>query len=130
MELLWALLAIAVCVLLAWVGFRIEPHWVSKDGTRFLCNGQLLDAKGEPLTRWRETKVLVGTGGQVQIEQKRFLRRRASFWTVAAESPEPPRKRAVFVLRGHDDAGVSAMFALRLPASSRAVPVLRAATTR
>jgi hypothetical protein len=112
---------------LTWVGFRIEPHWVSKDPRRFLCNGQLLSNIGEPTGRWKETRVLVGTHGSVQADQKRFLRRNFSNWTITAESPDPPRRRAVFLLRGNDAEGRAAMMALRLPATSRAVPILREA---
>ena len=36
----WMLLAIALCAGLIYVGYRIEPHRVSRDGTRFLCTGQ------------------------------------------------------------------------------------------
>ena len=44
-DLLWMLLAVAVCVGLFYVGYRIEPHHVSKDGTRFLCTGQWITSR-------------------------------------------------------------------------------------
>ena len=83
MDWLWTILAIGVMGLLAWVGFRIEPHWSSKDGRRFLCSGQLLSTRGEPLGRWRETNVSITADGSFHIEQKRMmLRRHGSTWTM------------------------------------------------
>ena len=120
-DVLWILLAVALCAFVAWLGFLIEPHWVSRDGTRFLCNGQKMSIRGEPIGRWHETKVIVGTRGQLHIDQKRFMRRTSSSWTLEGEAPEPPRRKRVFLLRGHDETGVAIMFALRMPASSRAV---------
>lgn len=128
--MVWGFVALLLMGGLAWVGFRIEPHWVSKDGGRFLCNGQLMDAHGEPLGRWRETRVVLETNGGVRIDQKRRFRHRVTYWKMTAESDSPPRKRAVFVLRGHDDGGVAAMMALRLPSNSKALPHLRALLQR
>lgn len=126
MDWLWGVAALVAVGLLAWLGFRIEPHWVSKDASRFLCNGQLMSHLGEPVSRWRETRVLVDPSGQVQIDQKRFpFRRDSAMWSVTAESPDPPKGRAVFLLRGHDAAGQTQLLAIRLPTKSRAIPVLR-----
>lgn len=125
MQYVWLVLAIAVCAGAGWVAVKIEPHWVSKDGTRFLTVGQRMDVRGERLGRWREMRVRIARNGQIEVEEKRFMRRHASFWTVEAESPEPPRRKAVFVLRGHDTAGAEVLLALRLPARSRAVETLR-----
>jgi hypothetical protein len=131
MDWVWAIAAIAVVSLLGWIGFRIEPHWVSKDAHRFLCNGQLMSHLGEPVTRWRETRVIVESAGQVQVDQRRFpFRRTSAMWAVSGESPEPPRGRVVFLLRGHDEVGQTQLMALRLPAKSRAIPVLREALAR
>lgn len=127
MDWLWAALGIAGMGLLAWLGFRIEPHWVSKDAHRFLCTGQLMSHLGEPVGRWRETRVIINSSGDAQVDQKRFLRRNSSMWSVSAESPEPPRRRVVFLLRGHTADGQSAMLALKLPTKSRAIAVLRQA---
>ena len=58
-EYVWLALAVAVMAGLAWVGFRIEPHWVAKDHSRFLCNAQLMTERGDPVGRFKETKILV-----------------------------------------------------------------------
>jgi len=126
-ELLGVVAVVAVCGGLMWVATRIEPHWVSKDGRRFLCNAQQIDlASAQPTTRWHETRVIVGDAGDLQVDQKRFpLRRSTTFWRVEAESPDPPRGKALFLLRGHDATGQAALLAIRVPRSSRAVAVLR-----
>lgn len=124
-EYVWFAVAIAVMVGMAWLGFRIEPHHVGREGRKILCMGQLLTAHGEPVTRWRETKLLVLGNGRVQAEQRRFLRRRSALWRVTAESDDPPRKRAVFLLRAHDAHAGGDLLAVKMPATSRAVEILR-----
>lgn len=118
---------IAAMALLAWIGFRIEPHWVSKDARRFLCSGQFMNHLGLPMGRWRETKVIVPPDGLVVIDQKRFMKHNSSAWSLTGESPDPPKGRAVFLLSGHDAHGQKQMLALKLPAKSRAIPILREA---
>lgn len=125
MQYVWLVLAIAVCVGAGWIAFHMEPHWVSKDGTRFLTVGQKLDDHGQQLTRWREMRVIVARNGRIEVEEKRFMRRHVSYWTLEAEAPEPPRRKAVFVLRGHNDLGTPILLSLRMPARSRAVETLR-----
>ncbi len=129
-DVLWGVLVFGACGLLAWIGFRIEPHWVSKDGRRFMCNAQQLTARGEPQGRWRETRVILNNAQQVQVDQKRFMRRTSTFWKVASQSPSPPRNREIFVLTGFDDTGAPAMLALRLPKKSRAIPAMQALVGR
>ena len=124
MEIFWFVLTIAGCALLAWLGTRIEPHWVSKDGRRFLCNAQRLTGHGEPESRWRETRVIVTDSNQLQVDQKRRMRRTSTFWKVATRSESPPRGKEVFLLTGFDEAGAPAMLAIRLPKKSRAVEIL------
>jgi hypothetical protein len=125
MDWLYGLLTIAVLALLVWVGFRMEPHRVSKDGRFMLCSGQMLSPQGDPLTKWRETRVIIEKDGQLQVDQKRMMRRKSRMWTLSAESPEPPKRRALFLLKSHDNDGQPIMMAIRMPDKSRAVPVLR-----
>lgn len=123
-EYVWLVLAIAGCVGLVWLAYRIEPHWVSKDGHRFLCNAQQLSPQGTVEGRARETRVTVLPDGSIHLATKRYMRRRQSVWKLASKSDDPPRRREVYLLRHRDPA--EGMVALRLPSNSRAVPVLDA----
>ena len=58
-DVLWMILAIGVCAALGYLGYRIEPHHVSKDGSRFLCTGQWISPQGDPDGRRREVWVEV-----------------------------------------------------------------------
>lgn len=120
------MLGIAICIALAWYGLRIEPHHVSKDGQRIICQSQPLDDLGNPTGRGKETKVQITLDGELEITQKRLLSRSHSYWEMVAESPNPPRGKAVFLVRGRDDH--SELLTLRMPAKSRAVDALRALT--
>lgn len=107
-----------------WVAYRMEPHWVSRDGSRFLCTVQELDgvnAVGHP----REARVLVTADGALYVTQKRMLRRHTTMWTLVAKAPEPQRKIQVFVAR-HREAGsrIESHLALRIPTKSRCVAIL------
>jgi hypothetical protein len=127
-DLAWLLLAVALCGGLAWLGLRIEPHHVSKDGKRIICQSQRLDDLGDPTGRGTETNVRITIDRTLDVTQKRFLRRTQGYWEVVAESPSPPRGRAIFLLRGRDDH--SDLLTLRMPAKSRAVEELRALIPR
>lgn len=123
-DLLWIVGFVAVLAGLYYVAFRIDPHWVSKDGHRFVCHGQLVDRYGNTLQNWREFRFEV-------IEHKRIFARRRSRWTrrnegvwrVSAKSDNPPKNREVYLLASADSDNTDQM-AIRLPASSRAVEVL------
>jgi hypothetical protein len=110
---------------LFYLSFRIEPHWVSKDGRRFLCNVEPITKQGVSAGRPRETWVVVLPDGSLQLDRRRPMRKRLSqTWTIAGKAPDPPRRRAVYVLNTLFDDGSAGQLAVRLPASSRAVPVL------
>jgi len=123
---LWVVFGIAICIALAWFGLRIEPHHVSKDGQRIICQSQPLDDLGNPTGRGTETKVQITLDRELQITQKRFLRRTHDYWEMVAESPNPPRGKAVFLVRRRDDH--SDLLTLRMPAKSRGATELRALT--
>jgi hypothetical protein len=129
-DLFWNLLAIAVLVGMAWLAFRLEPHWVSKDGERMIVAGQPLDRYGNQLGRWRETRLMVLDGRTVRIDRKGFLKHNTSYWTVAGESDDPPKKKVVFLLSGNDPSTDVTQMAIRFPASSRGADTLRALIRR
>jgi hypothetical protein len=121
---LWMLLAIAVCAALVYLGYLIEPHHVSKDGTRFLSSGQWISPDGDPQGRRREVWVQVLPDNQLQVDVKRRMRHDVTHWSIEGKSAEPPPRRAVYVLRGINHRGVTQRMTIKVPAKSRAVQTL------
>ena len=123
-DLFWLLLALAVCVALVYVGYRIEPHHVNKDGSRFLCTGQWISEQGDLDGRRREVWVDVEQNGQLRVDVKRKLRHDVTHWWIEGKSPKPPRRRMVYALRTVNILGGVERMTIQLPAKSRAVSVL------
>jgi hypothetical protein len=124
-NVLWVVVPLVVVAGLYWLSFRIEPHWVAKDGKRFLCSTQPITGRGEPEGRPKETRVAVLDNGRLQLSQRRMMRGTLDeTWTVAGKSDSPPKKRAVYVLHAEGDDGSGGQLALKLPENSRAVPIL------
>ncbi|MEY2402382.1 MAG: hypothetical protein QOJ08_2493 [Ilumatobacteraceae bacterium] len=122
----WFLLAIAVCAGLVYLGYRIEPHHVSRDGTRFLCTGQWISAEGDNDGRRREVWVSVVSPGQLQVDVKRRLHHDVTTWSLEGKSAAPPRKRAVYVLRAPHALGGTERMSITMPSNSRATAILDA----
>lgn len=130
-DLLWIVGFAAVLGGMYFAAFRFDPHWVSKDGRRFICQAQLVDHHGNTLHTWREYRFEV-------IDQKRIFARRRSRWTrrnegvwrVAAKSDNPPKNREVYLLVSAESGGNTDQMAIRVPASSRAVPILEGMRTQ
>ena len=123
-DYVWIALIIIVMGGMWWVAYRMEPHWVSRDGTRFLCTAQELDgvnAVGHP----RETRVLITHDGALYVTQKRMLRRHTTMWTLIAKAPEAPRRMQIYVAK-HREVGthVESHLAIRIPAKSRCIAIL------
>ena len=123
-DVVWLILGVGLCVGLIYLGYQLEPHRVTKDGKRFLCTGQRLSANGETDGRKREVWISVLDGGQLQVDVKRRLRRDLSHWTLEGKAPSPPSGKAVYVLRTVNAQGTLDRMSIKLPAKSRAVPVL------
>ncbi len=139
----------AICAALWWVAYKIEPHWVSKDGTRVICYAQSLDHNGQPEGRFREVRLRQIDDNRVEVRQRgRYARAPRptdtykpallSFansqpytqWSVIGRSDEPPKGKEIFVLGNNHTEGQPPLLAIRLPASSRAVPMLQAILNR
>lgn len=123
-DYVWIALIIVVMGAMWWVAYRMEPHWVSRDGTRFLCTAQELDgvnAVGHP----RETRVLITGDGALYVTQKRRMRRKTTMWTLMAKAPAAPRRMQVYVAK-HREAGnpIESHLAIRIPAKSRCIAIL------
>jgi hypothetical protein len=123
-DVFWLLLALAVCTVLVYVGYRIEPHRVSKDGSRFLCTGQWLRGQTGPQGRRREVWVTVLENGELQVDVKRRLHHDFTHWRIEGKAPTPPPRRAVYVLHSTDALGGIQRMTIRLPAKSRAIAIL------
>jgi hypothetical protein len=134
----------AACATMLWAAYQIEPHWVSKDAGRMVCYGQGLGRNGQTDGRWREVRVAKVSNDTVEVRprrgglttshrdgasrnpkapvQKRLPK--ASYWKVIGASDTPPKRRAIYLLDGGDDESLPFMYALRLPANSKAIPML------
>lgn len=121
---MWSTLALlgafAACGLMLWGASRIEPHWVSKDGERFTCRVQRLGQYDAPTGAWREMRALAEDEG-VRLSARGIRGRELrGVYKVLAKSDTPPKKREIYICEG------PTRIILRLPSSSRAIPVLDA----
>jgi hypothetical protein len=122
-DYVWLALLVVVMGGLWWLAYRMEPHWSSKDGRRFLCTTQDLSNPSHP-GRPRETRIAVSPDGALLISRKNGLRRENTTWVLTGKVPEPPRKREVFLAERRGDSKARLLLAIRLPANSRCVAVL------
>ena len=123
-DFVWITLIIVVMIGLWWIAYRMEPHWVSRDGSRFLCTAQEMDGAHE-VGHPRETRVLVAPDGSLYVTQKRMMRRRTSMWTLVAKAPGVSRKIQVYVLRHREPGGhIESHLAVRIPSKSRCIAIL------
>lgn len=123
---MWTGLFISVMGGLWYVAYRIEPHYSSKDGSRFMCGAQEMET-GDTPGRTRETRVTVSPDGVLYVSQKKMGRRETTTWKVIGTAPEPPKSVHVFVAQriDHGQPKPVQLF-LRIPVNSRVVPVLTA----
>ena len=124
--LLWFVGTVAVCAGLLYIAHRIEPHWVAKDGSRFLTTAQMIDRSGAPVGRVREVRVLFLHDGTLMVSRRSIWRTRSGIWRIQAKAPTPPRGRVLYLLRPVPEEPLDDLLTLRLPANSRVVPTLDA----
>ena len=117
----------AACGGLLFLASRIEPHWVAKDGRRFMTVGQDLDQFGLPAGRRRDVRVEVDPDEDALLVRGRsMLRPSTGIWTVRAKSPKPPRGRVVYILKKVSGDSATDTMTLRLPANSKMIPRMEA----
>jgi hypothetical protein len=122
-DVLWTVLFVGIIVVLWFIAYRMDPHWVSKDGERFIANAQLMDHHGKTLGTWKEYRFEVLSDGTIASRRRsRWFPKDIRQWRVRARSEDKSPKKTIFVFAETDPGGY--MFAVRMPASSRAVPVL------
>lgn len=122
-EYVWFALLILVMAAMWWLAYRMEPHWSTHDGRRFLCTSQDVTDTAHPGRR-REARVVVTPDGTLYVTHKVGLRRRETAWTLIGKSPTPPRKIQIYLARECTDGHGTGMLALRLPRKSRCIEVL------
>jgi hypothetical protein len=124
MDVVWVALVVAACVGLYKLAWRVEPHYSSRDGRRFLATGQFIDAHGEPEGRYREFRAAVLHDDIVEVSRRRNLSRATSTYRLLAKAPNLSHRRVVYVLQATDPGALGDQLALRLPPSSRTTAVL------
>ena len=114
---------LAVCGGLLYLANRIEPHWVAKDGQRFMTVAQDLDQFGLPTGRKREVRVHLDPDEDALFVRSRSMVKPSSgIWQVHARSPKPPRGRVIYVLKKISGSGDSDTMMMRFPEKSRMLP--------
>jgi hypothetical protein len=110
--------ALVVFGLLAWLAFRIEPHWCSKDGRRMIARAQRLPEPQSSLTSWSEVRVFIDDDEVIlRTRGLRAVGLRGEY-RVIGKSPSPPKNREIYLLRGEKE-----VF-LRIPTDSRGIATL------
>lgn len=104
---------------------RLEPHWVSGDGLRFIAPAEQVDSHGLAEGRRSEYRFSIELDGTVWAMRRAMIGYRPkTAWRAEGRSDSPPARREVFLLRSVDDRAT--LLAVRLPSTSRAVPALTA----
>ena len=110
--------ALAVFGILAWLAFRIEPHWCSKDGRRMIARAQRMPEPQSSPTSWSEARVFIDDNDVILRTRGRRAVGLRGEYRVVGKSPSPPKKREVYILRGEKE-----VF-LRIPNDSRGIATL------
>lgn len=125
-DLLFVVVPIAACVGMLWLAARIEPHWVARDGTRFLTTSQIIDRQGTPLGRRREVRLAIQHDGSLLASRRSVLRTKSETFRLAGKSPNPPRRKEIYLLEPIPPDADGLQMTVRVPANSRVVPALDA----
>jgi hypothetical protein len=104
---------------LVWFAFGREPHWSSRDGTRFICRAQLVEIHGRSDGRWREVRGSLSHDGTVAIQPRGLGgREMAGNWRPESATPEESGRKVSILLRGER------ILVLRMPRDSRTARLL------
>jgi hypothetical protein len=126
MSILWFVLGVAVCAGLLYLSYRIEPHWVAKDGNRFLTTSETIDHEGKAVTRRKEVRGTIMSDGLIMLGKRSMLKTRSSLWRLSGKSPEIKRGRFLYILDTVPPDPMGEHLILRIPRSSKLVPRLDA----
>ena len=130
LDIVLTVLALVVGLAAAWWALRLEPHWASRDGRRMTARMQPMADSVGPGGRWREVRAFVSDDGSLLTRARGLPAGRLSGrWTIVNASVDAAGKRALYVARRADSEGPGDEVVVRIPASSRARPVLDALET-
>lgn len=120
-DVVWLVGTIVVLGAMVVIALRLEPHWSSKDGRRFICRAQVLTDRFEPIGRWHEVRGEIGDGEITIRSRSPLVRTVVGRWDVHARGDTDKRKRRTFMLRRDED---GKLLALRMPESSRSTALI------
>lgn len=123
---LWFVGVVVVCAALFYVAYMLEPHWVAKDGARFLTTAETIDHEGKVVTRRREVRGTIMNDGLIMLGKRTMLRTRTTLWRLVGKQPVVRRGRLRYVLDTVPRDEFGEQLVLRVPARSRLVPRLDA----
>jgi hypothetical protein len=118
-SVLWFAVALAVCAALIYAASRIEPHWVAKDGSRFLTTSEAIDHRGKVVSRRREVRGTIMSDGLIMLGKRSLVKTRSSLWRLKAKAPETKRGRLLYVLDTVPADPLGEQLILRIPPSSK-----------
>lgn len=121
-NVLWAVGAVAICVGLLYVGYVIEPHWVAKDGRRFLTTSEVVDSSGASLGRRREVRGTIMGDGTILLGKRSMMRTQTTRFRVRGKSPQVSRGRQQYVLEQVPPDPDGDLLILRIPSASPLIP--------
>lgn len=121
---LTSLLFVVLLAALVWIGRRHEPHWVDRDGSRFISRARVLDARGGRPGRWQPVRG--GVGGTALVLQPGFTGSRtiAGTYTVLGRAADDHHGHVLYTLQG------DRLALLRIPRSSPLVERLDAMSSQ
>ncbi len=79
-SVLWFVGALVVCAALVYLAYRIEPHWVAKDASRFLTTSETIDHQGKVVSRRREVRGTIMNDGLIMLGKRTLVKTRSSLW--------------------------------------------------
>jgi|GEM_PF-1520189 len=129
-DLLWIAVVAALCALMWWGASKIDPHWASRDGSRFLGLAQPLDPPHYvPSGRAKEIRVAFGDNDTLIVQRRRGFRAAHTPYLVEREIPavdDRASKKRQFLLKPIGGGTDEPALLLRLPASSKTAARLAA----
>ena len=129
-SVLWGVGAVAVCVVLLYIAYVIEPYWVAKDGRRFLTTSEVVDRDGATVGRRREVRGTLLGDGTVMLGKRTLMRTKRARYRVRAKSPQVSRGRQQYVLEEVPDDPMGDRLILRIPLKSTLTPTFDELATR